>query len=80
MKLDPDTISASGPFMTKSHEVTLPKTVLEQLPLGQLSRSQTAKQPNQMQESIRPKGIQTIHFGAYLTNMGLNRHVFRIWQ
>ena len=63
MKLDHGTVSMPGPFTSKSHEVTLPKTGLEQLPLGQLSRSQTAKQPNQMQESIRPKGIQTIHFG-----------------
>ena len=62
-KLDHDTYFVSGPFVSKSHEVTFPKQGLEQLPLWQLSRSQTAKQPNQMQESIRPKGIQTIHFG-----------------
>ena len=64
MKLDHDAGFASGPFMFTSHEVTFPKQGLEQLTKCQLSRSQTAKQPNQMQELIRPKGIQTIHFGA----------------
>ena len=77
MKPDQGTGFVPGPFMFSSHEVTFPKQGLEQLPLWQLSRSQTAKQPNQMQELIRPKFIQTIHIGAYLTYMGLNRHVFR---
>ena len=56
MKLDHDAGFASGPFMFTSHEVTFPKQGLEQLTKCQLSRSQTAKQPDQNEELIRPQG------------------------
>ena len=56
MKLDQGTGFVPGPLMFSSHEVTFPKQGLEQLTKCQLSRSQTAKQPDQNEELIRPQG------------------------